>query len=228
MADRLDGSLNARLARYRDDSRLLRPDFARAYDRLVEHLASLERGEVGPQIGERMPEFHLPDQNGKLISLASLLQSGPAVISINRGHWCPYCKLEIRALAAACDDIARLGGRIVSIMPDRAQFTDSYIASNAVPFPVLSDIDLGYALSLGLVFWVGDEVLQLYREVGLDLEKFQGNPANFLPLAAKFVVGQDGIVKAKYVDVEFRKRMEPTDLLTVLRDLAGQGDPKGQ
>ena len=114
-----------------------------------------------------MPEFGLPDENGRLISLSSLLRFGPVVISFNRGHWCPYCKLELRSLAAIHSEIAQLGARVVSIMPDSAQFTGDYVAQNDLPFPVLSDIDLGYSLSLGLIFWVGAEIQRLYQEVGV-------------------------------------------------------------
>ena len=78
------------------------------------------------KIGEPLPEFNLPDENGRLVSLASLLRSGPAVVSLNRGHWCPYCKLELRSLAAIHDEIGRLGARVVSIMPDTATFTGDY------------------------------------------------------------------------------------------------------
>jgi peroxiredoxin len=113
-----------------------------------------------------MPRFDLPDENGHLISLPSLLQTGSVVISINRGHWCPYCKLELRSLAAINNKIEQLGARVISIMPDSARFTGAFVASNDLPFPVLSDIDLGYSFSLGLIFWVGTEIQKLYKEVG--------------------------------------------------------------
>jgi peroxiredoxin len=215
--------LAVRLADYREQSRARRPDFARAYDDLVARLTSLDRGEVGPKVGEPMPPFQLPDESGRMISLASLLDHGPAVISFNRGHWCPYCKLELRALAAVHDDIRKLGARVVSIMPDSAAFTFDYAAANDLPFPVLSDMDLGYSLSLGLVFWVGAEVQRLYQHVGVDLEKYQGNGGYFLPMAAKFIVGQDGLVKARQVNIEFRERMEPAAVLAALAELAGLG-----
>jgi len=212
-------SLNARLLMYRDQSRRLRPDFAKAYDDLVMRLGVLDRDEVGPRLGEAMPDFDLPDENGKLVSLASLLQTGPAVISINRGHWCPYCKLELRALASIVGEINALNARIVSIMPDSAQFTDRYARQNEIPFPILSDIDLGYSLLLGLIFWVGADVRQLYEHAGVDLEKYQGNQTFFLPIAAKFIVGQDGLVKARQVNIEFRERMEPQAIVAVLKQL---------
>jgi peroxiredoxin len=212
-------SLGSRLAAYRDRSRRLRPEIAKAYDDLVTRLSILDRGEVGPQIGERMPQFNLPSQTGELVSLRSLLQSGPAVICINRGHWCPYCRLELRSLATINDEIERLGGRVVSIMPDTAAFTENYAEKNDLPFPILSDIALGYSLLLGLVFWVGTDVQRLYQSAGVDLERYQGNDAAFLPMAAKFIVGQDGLVAARQVNIEFRERMEPEAVLSALRKL---------
>jgi peroxiredoxin len=214
-----DNSLNAKLSAYRQESGRRRPDFAKAYDALVERLDVIDRGRVGPQLGELMPPFDLPDESGHLVSLSSLIQSGPLVISVNRGHWCPYCKLDLRSLADFYGEIRRLGARAVSIMPDSAQFTSGYIVQNSLPFPVLSDIDLGYSLSLGLIFWVGAEVQDLYKQAGVELEKYHGNPASFLPMAAKFIVGSDGRVKARQVNTEFRERMEPEAIIAILRNL---------
>ena len=156
-----------------------------------------------------MPDFTLPDENGNLVSLSSLLKQGPAVISINRGHWCPYCRLELRALAARYDEITAAGAQIVSIMPDVSEFTGSYRSRNALPFRILSDVDLGYSLLLGLVFWIGNDIKTLYDELGVDLGRYQGNRSYFLPIAAKFIVDQSGTVRAREVNVEFRQRMDP-------------------
>jgi len=218
-AENRNASLGARLAAYRDSIRRLRPELAKAYDDLVARLDMLDDGAIGPQIGEPLPEFNLPDGNGQLVSLSSLLRSGPAVISLNRGHWCPYCKLELRSLAAIHDEIGRLGARIVSMMPDTATFTGDYAQQNRLPFPILSDIDLGYSLSLGLIFWVGEEIQRLYEDAGVELERYQGNRGHFLPMGAKFIVGQDGLIKARQVNIEFRERMEPEAVLAVLREM---------
>ena len=220
-AESRNATLGARLAAHREKSARARPDIAKAYDDLVGRLGVLDRGEVGPQVGERMPMFNLPSHTGELVSLRTLLQSGPAVICINRGHWCPYCRLELRSLAAINGEIEALGARVVSIMPDTAAFTEKYARENALPFPILSDIALGYSLLLGLIFWVGAEVQRLYETAGVDLERYQGNAAAFLPMAAKFIVRPDGVVAARQVNIEFRERMEPDTVLTELRKLRG-------
>jgi len=122
----LDGSIDERLAAYAENAKRLRPDIHDAYMRLVTRLEALRVAEIGPKVGEPMPDFILPDQQGHLVTLESLCRNGPVVVSFNRGHWCPYCQLELRALAAANDDVRRLGGQIVSIVPERAQFSKSW------------------------------------------------------------------------------------------------------
>jgi peroxiredoxin len=214
-------SLASRLTEYRKESAKRRPDFAKAYDELVERLHKLDSGEIGPQLGESLPEFALPDEKGRFVSLSSLLRSGPVVVSFNRGHWCPYCKLDLHSLAAIHDKIRRLGASVISIMPDSAAFTGAYAAENELPFPILSDVDLGYSLSLDLIFWVGAEVQRLYENVGIDLERYHGNQGCFLPMAAKFIVGHDGLVKARQVNLEFRERMEPNAIIAALQSLQG-------
>lgn len=215
----MPGDLRDKLIAYRAHSSRLHPKIAAAYDRLVDHLTAVYSGELGPAVGEAMPDFLLSNQNGELVSLEHFLDKGPLVISLNRGHWCPYCKLDLRALAAITPDVRRLGAQVISIMPEKAQFTKQAIANGALPFEILSDVDLGYALSLGLVYWVGEEVKQLYEQLGLDLERFQGHPGFFLPIAAKFIVGRDGIVKARQIDVDYRQRMEPAAILDALAKL---------
>ena len=40
-----------------------------------------------PRVGEKAPEFSLPDQTGKSVALPDLLSSNGAVLIFYRGHW---------------------------------------------------------------------------------------------------------------------------------------------
>jgi peroxiredoxin len=214
-----DGTLESRLAAYRGHVRRIRPDVDAAYDRLVARLNATLRDDLGPVVGERMPNFALPDQAGNLVSLDALRAAGPVVVSFNRGHWCPYCRLELRALAATATEVHALRASIVSITPEVASFTQKLAAEQKLPFPVLTDLDFGYALALGLVFSIGPEIEKIYRDYGIALDRYQGNESRFLPVAATFIVGSDGCVAARFVDFEFRRRMEPRTILDTLRGL---------
>ena len=80
------------------------------------------------------------------------------MISFNRGPWCEYCGLELRALARAHPAIVAAGGDVVSIVPKTASYAKTLKESRNLPFRVFTDLDLACTLSLGLVFWVGDKI----------------------------------------------------------------------
>ena len=166
-----------------------------------------------PAIGERLPNFLMTDSGGRLVGLSSLIAKGPVVVSFNRGPWCDYCGLELNALARAYPEIVAAGGEVVSIVPETGRYADNLRNVRDLPFRVLTDLDLAYALTLGLVFWVGEKIKQTYQGFGIDLERFQGNGGWFLPIPATLVVGQDGLVKARFVDPDFRHRMAIEDIL---------------
>ena len=112
--------------------------------------------------------------------------------------------------------VAAAGGQIVAIMPDRQMFVSHFKAAEKVPFPILTDMDNGYALSLNLAIWLGAEMQQMLSGIR-DLPTFQGNNSWILPIPATFVVGADGLIKARFVDPDYRKRMAIGDLLAALR-----------
>ena len=141
---------------------------------------------------------------------------GPVAVTFHRGHWCPFCRISINALVRAQEQVASIGGQIVAVMPERQQFVSDLRATSKAPFLVLTDMDNGYAMSLGLAIWVGDEMQKIIAERH-DLPEYQGNDTWMVPIPATFVVGQDGRIKARFVDPDYRKRMAIEDLLAAMR-----------
>ena len=109
--------LPERLAAYARYTDALAPDISAAYDRMSARLATTDWHELGPQIGDAMPPFVLPDHTGHLVSLEGLLGHGPLVVSFNRGHWCPYCRMELKELARMERSCPLWVPPIVSIRP---------------------------------------------------------------------------------------------------------------
>jgi peroxiredoxin len=211
----MEGTLGERLQAYASAGRDFFPAYSEAVDRLVVRLHANGGGESAPRPGEAMPPFLLPDETGRLISLSSLTSKGPAVVMFYRGHWCPYCRLNMSAVIQARHEIAAFGGQIVAVMPETQKYAEQFKSESGAPFPVLTDLDNGYALSLNLAIWLGTEIQQVLSY--LDLSDFHGNDGWVLPIPATFVVGRDGLVKARFVDPDFRKRMEIDDLIAALR-----------
>lgn len=193
--------------------------FAAAYRNLIVQIQSAAAGVAAPPVGEPLPPFLLPDHTGHLVSLGDLLAKGPVIVSFNRGHWCEYCELELRAFADAHAEFAARGAQVVSIMPERGEYTRKVRTLTNHALTVLSDNDNGYALSVGVVMWLGDEVRSLYQAFGLDIERFQGNATWFVPIPATFVLDRNGVIVGRKVDPDFRTRMDMEEILATLGSL---------
>ena len=213
----LDAPLNERLDAYSIAARKVIPPYADAVDRLVARLSGNGAGASAPRPGELMPAFVLPDETGRLTSLDSLLQNGPTAITFHRGHWCPWCRISASALAKIHNEISGTGGQLAAVMPERQAFAAEFKRNAASPFPVLTDVDNGYALSLNLAIWIGPDLKDLLSSFGRLLPEYQGNDAWILPIPATFVVGRDGRIKARFVDPDFRRRMSVEELVAALQ-----------
>ena len=214
----MQGTLREQLEAYAAAGREIFPAYADAVDRLVARINENGGGENSPRPGEPMPPFLLPDESGRLVSLDACLAHGPVAVMFFRGHWCPYCRLNVRAVIQARQRIDATGGGIIAIMPELQPFTQRFKGDSGASFPVLTDLDNGYALSLNLAIWLGHEIQALLAHQ--DMASFHGNDGWILPIPAAFVVGRDGLVKARFVDPDFRRRMEIDELVAALK-LAG-------
>ena len=212
----LDVSLKEQLQSFAENTRQERPEFAAAVDRLIDRLRRAGAGDSAPKPGEPMPGFVLPDENGDRVSLDDLLDEGAVAITFHRGHWCPYCRININALAQAQKELAKGEGQIIGIMPDLQKLVAELKKQSNVPFTILSDMDNGYALSLNLTIWVGAELQRMLRD-RVNIPAFQGNSSWMLPIPATFVVGRDGLIRARFIDPDYRKRMTITEMLAAMR-----------
>jgi peroxiredoxin len=212
----LDVSLSEQLRSFAENTRQERPEFAAAVDRLIDRLRRAGAGDSAPKPGEPMPGFVLPDENGDRVSLDDLLDEGPVAITFHRGHWCPYCRININALAQAQKELAKGEGQIIGIMPDLQKFVADLKKQSNVPFTILSDMDNGYALSLNLTIWVGTELQRMLQD-RVNIPAFQGNSSWMLPIPATFVVGRDGLTRARFIDPDYRKRMTINEMLAAMR-----------
>lgn len=101
------------------------------------------------------------------------------------------------------------------ITPERQPYARQLRETANAPYPVLTDLDNGYAMSLDLAIWLTPD-LQDILSVN-DLPRFHGNDAWILPIPATFVLGRDGVIVARFVDPDFRKRMEIDDMIAALK-----------
>jgi peroxiredoxin len=215
-----DRPLAQRLRIVAERVRELSPQFAQAVDAFVGRLVGAEAGGQAPQCGETLPRFVLPDQNGKLVALDALLEKGPVIIAFLRGHWCPYCRVTAAALAEIAETARELGAGIVAITPESRKFASKLDAETLGAFPILADLDNGYALTVNLAIWVDQHMSNLISGAGWDIPTYQGNDAWILPIPAVFVLNREGVIIARHVNADYRERADIDEILASLRSLA--------
>ena len=118
----LDAPLARRLESFADNVRATSPEFADAVDRLIYRLQQTGTGNGAPKVGEQLPEFELPGSEGHLVTLHQLVETGPVALTFHRGHWCPYCRINTKALADLQCRILPQGAQVVAITPETSRY----------------------------------------------------------------------------------------------------------
>jgi peroxiredoxin len=192
-----------------------------AYEANVEAVIAAGIAERALGVGDRAPDFALPDASGTLVSSDELLARGPIVVSFYRGGWCGYCSVELRALVAALPDIRAAGAELVALSPQTVAATRETVEEQELPFPVLADLGNVTAHGFGIVHAVSPEVEALYaaneHHVAAANEQQPGQVE--LPMPATYVIDRDGIIRFAFVSARYTERAEPADVLAVLADL---------
>ena len=174
------------------------------------------------KVGAHAPEFTLPDALGHPVSLAESLARGPVVLTFYRGEWCPYCNMQLHAYQAILPAITASGATMIAISPQTPDHSLSMAEKHELAFPVLSDVGNVVAQQFGLVFQYDAGTREFFANRGLDLARFNGDPSWKLPLPATYIIAQDGTIQLAFVNADFRRRLEPADLLAGLRALNGK------
>jgi peroxiredoxin len=169
------------------------------------------------QVGEKAPDFSLPDARKQEISLAGLLARGPAVVTFYRGGWCPFCNLQLRAYQSVLPEIRGLGAELVAISPQTIDYVLSDVEQKGLVFPVLSDLRNSIARQYGLVYALSDALKQLQQKFNNPIPKFNGDDSWELPMPGTFLIDPHGIVRLAHVDPNYMKRLEPAAILDALR-----------
>ena len=201
--------------------RKAKPKFMQGVDDIIKKAKAFEQGKDALKIGDKAIDFELPNPKGHVISLSNLLNKGPVVVTFYRGSWCPYCNLQLRALQAKLDNIQKLGATLVAISPEVPDDSLTENEINNMDFTVVSDQDAKVASQYGVAWEVPEFLMEHMRvDRGLDLKTINNGNASVLPIPATFILGTDGIIKWNYVNVDYRTRSEPDEIIEVLKNLS--------
>jgi peroxiredoxin len=167
--------------------------------------------------GAEAPEFFLPDERARLVSLSSLLVKGPVVLLFVPGAWCSFCMNKVRALGAA------LRGHAISVVvitPETGAYPLNMKAHNQLDCVVLADVDYGVGLSFGLIYAPPPGIVARMKALGLDLTAIHGASKPMLPAPAIYVIAQSGEIIMAQVELDYMTSLEPEKVLEALEALS--------
>jgi peroxiredoxin len=194
----------------------LAPEQARLLEKAAAELAlSGINGQV-LKAGAQAPDFTLPNVVGRALQLDAALQDGPVVVTFYRGHWCPYCNLQLKAYQKVLPEILRLGASLLAVSPQNPDKSQATLLKNFLQYEVLSDLGNVVARQYGLVYQVPEWVRSLYLSFGTNLPEFNGDSSWELPIPGTFVIGAGRRILLSYADSDPRNRLEPAALLEAL------------
>jgi peroxiredoxin len=192
-----------------------------AMHKSVEELVASGQAERAKKAGDTAPTFSLEDANGQTVSLSDLLAKGPAVLMFYRGVWCPYCNIEMVALEEARGEIESRGATLVAGSPQTAAHSRGEIDQKNLGFPILSDPRGEITDAYGVRFTMQDYLVDIYKNtLHADLAEFNEDPSWTLPMPARYIIGQDGVIAYAEVSPDHAKRPEPSELLPTLDRLS--------
>ncbi|MGW8956428.1 peroxiredoxin-like family protein [Paenibacillus sp. NPDC055715] len=173
----------------------------------------------GLSLGTKAPDFSLPDYTGRVITLSEETTKGPVVLIFYRGHWCPFCNLELQAYQRYMNEMTSLHAQLIAVSPQTPEHSMSMQQKNELSFHVLSDLHNQTAEKYNLKFKLPEYAHEIYRSLDISLDTFNGDSAWELPVPATYVIDSEGIIRAGFAEADYKKRMEPADVLQILRSL---------
>ena len=127
--------------------------------------------------------------------------------------------MELEALQAIDSEVRRLGAQIVAITPELERYTRNVHKKLKLTFDILTDLHLKTAEQFRLAFVLPDYLRELYKSFGTTLDRFHDESEYRLPMPARYVIDQEGIIRAADVNADYTIRPDPSETVEVLNAL---------
>ena len=120
-------------------------------------------------------------------------------------------------------EIESLGASLVAVSPQLPDNSLSTAEKNNLTFEVLSDVGSHVARNYGLIFTLPEALRPIYQGFGIDLPAANGDESFELPLPATYVVDTSCTIRFAFVDVDYSKRIEPSEVIDALKGMKTGG-----
>jgi peroxiredoxin Q/BCP len=128
------------------------------------------------QVGDLAPDFSLPAQDGKIVSLKDFRGKKAVVLYFYPKDDTPGCTREACAFRDSYEDFKDVGAEVIGVSSDSPESHQQFIAKYHLPFTLVSDSD--------------NALRKLYGVQNVSTEKY-----GVLPGRVTYVIDKEGIVR---------------------------------
>src|ERR1700687_6351183 len=129
--------------------------------------------------------------------------------------------MELEALQESLQEIKATGATLVAVSPMREPYLRQMAEKNHLERDLLRYKANGVSAKFGLVFRLPDDLIELYKTFGADLVRFNGDDSWTLPMPARVVIDQKGILRHADVNAGYTGRPGPSGSIAGLEKLQG-------
>jgi peroxiredoxin len=172
---------------------------------------------TGLFVSDIAPDFVSKDQNGKEISLQSLIAKGPVVLVFYRGQWCPYCSRHLSAMEDSLQFISGKGATVLAITPELPENISKTIEKSKASYSIIHDNGLAIMKSYKVSFPLEQSTIDTYKGYGINFEEVNGSSnGNNLPVPAVYIINKEKKIVYRHFDPDYRKRPSIKQIVSAL------------
>ena len=116
-------------------------------------------------------------------------------------------------------DFTSLGADLVAISPQLTKFSRKLANAKKLTFNILSDAGNRVAGKFGLVYTLPEDLKKIYLRFGIDLTKTNGDDSWTLPLAARFIIDREAVIRYAEIDADYTVRPDPAHTREALKSI---------
>ena len=108
----------------------------------------------------------------------------------------------------------------MAISPQLPEHSRVLATESKLPFTVLSDQGNVVADSFGVAITLPQSIVRVYSEIfNIDIPAYNGDNSWTLPMPSRFIVDQQGIIRAADVNLDHTVRPEPASAISMIGEL---------
>ena len=172
----------------------------------------------GLVVGDTAPNFSGIDQFDSLISSKNILDSSDNYVLIfYRGSWCKYCRKHLSELSDSLQLILDKNTSVVVVTPETSDSRERMLSETGATFSIVFDTTYSIMQAFQVDYKITKETVPKYRTNVIRLtNKSNGNEDGILPIPATYVIGNNGVIKWKHVDMDYTQRSTVKQILEQL------------